>query len=278
VMTVPVAAATEANALGPPITRNLDHTERYERAYAPFEGRSVSNALVFVPTPYGDWLAHPFQTLRNDPGLDGPVVYALNRDPDSDAAVLSAFSNRTVYRYTFRGAWTATENGSNLHPRLIRLSTPTAERHRITTTVGRPNAVETVSVSLSADERTVRYGLPNASGPTRTVEWVVNGSAARLAAPDAVVRYSQNASVPVEGPTEVVLAITYLQYGGGSITYRQELTVVPTPEGVRVVWPPEREVCELTPDCGNEGTYVPGVDDYPAGVSMNETIRSGPSA
>jgi hypothetical protein len=274
VITVPVAAAAEANALGPPLARNLEHTERYERVYEPVDGREFSDALVFVPTPYGDWLAHPFQTLRNDPGLDGPVVYALNRGPDSNAAVLSAFPNRTVYRYTYRGTWAGTDDGSNLHPRLYRLSTPTAQHHRVTTRVGRPNAVETVTLSLSTDDRTVRYGLPNASGSTQTVEWVLNESTARLAAPDDVVRYSPNASVPIDGPTEVTLAITYLQYGGASITYRQELTVVPTSEGLRVVWPPEREVCELTSDCGNEGTYVSGVDDYPAGVSMNATITS----
>jgi len=44
---------------------------KYEAAYEPIESASFDDDLVFVPTPYGEWLQHPFQSLRNDPGWGG---------------------------------------------------------------------------------------------------------------------------------------------------------------------------------------------------------------
>jgi hypothetical protein len=109
VVTLPTVAGANAAVVGQPLDRNAAYTDKYETAYEPFERQALEDALVFVPTPYGDWQNHPFQYLRNDPGFDGPVVYALDRSPAEDFAVLDAYPDRTIYRYTYRGEWTPVE-------------------------------------------------------------------------------------------------------------------------------------------------------------------------
>jgi len=93
------AAVVEA-----PLDRHAAYADKYEAAYEPIESASFDDDLVFVPTPYGEWLQHPFQSLRNDPGLDGEVVYALNRDPAEDFAVIDAYPDRELHRYAYRGS------------------------------------------------------------------------------------------------------------------------------------------------------------------------------
>jgi len=99
------AAVVEA-----PLDRHAAYADKYEAAYEPIESASFDDDLVFVPTPYGEWLQHPFQSLRNDPGLDGEVVYALNRDPAEDFAVIDAYPDRELHRYAYRGVWTPNPN------------------------------------------------------------------------------------------------------------------------------------------------------------------------
>jgi 4-amino-4-deoxy-L-arabinose transferase-like glycosyltransferase len=268
-VTTPATVAVQGPALGHAVADHREQTARYESAYEPFEDRALSGALVFVPTPYGDWLGHPFQSLSNDPGLDGDVVYALDRSPAGDFAVLDAYPDRETYRYTFRGEWDL--DPEPVHAALVPLDVREGSEHRITTRVGVLGSPS--SVRLEGANETVTYDVTGEVGETLTVEWVVTPEGVRVVE-DGLQRRSDAGAVALDGAEEVSLAITFVQEGGATVTYRQELVVEERGNRVRVVWPPETEVCRLTPDCGHRGMYLPGADDYLAGVAVNATVET----
>ncbi|WP_297886721.1 glycosyltransferase family 39 protein [uncultured Halorubrum sp.] len=256
------AVATAAD----PVQRNAAIDAKHEAAYAPFDDAEFADALVFVPTPYGEWLAHPFQRLRNGPGLDGDAVYALDRDPVEDFAVLDAYPNRTLYRYGYRGAWTA-DPESRVTPKLEPIDVRSGSRVAAETTVGIPERVESARVRLETrrGEGRAAYDVPDpeADDPL-AVEWSVGEDGVRLAgAPDERVAVDPAGDV-------AILTVTLFAPDGSTFTYRQEATVRTggpatgseaaanaSAGDVEVVWPPERSVCRLVTDCGSEGTYLP---------------------
>ncbi len=237
-----------------PLERNAAYGDKYERAYEPIEGASFDDALVFIPTPYGDWQNHPFQYLRNDPGFDGPVVYALDRDPGDDFAVLDAYPNRTSYRYTYRGEWT-----SNAYRHVVPKLEPLTVRRGVAlegqTIVGVPERVSRASVRLETEsesgERTHAGYSVRDPGESLAVTWWMDNEAARLHGAEL------DSSVGLGGIDAVIVTVTLVDLDGSTLTYRQEATVRTGPDGVEIVWPPERYVCPLVTDCGTEGTYLP---------------------
>lgn len=264
----PALAVAEEAALDTPVAEHRAYTERYASAYEPFEGRTFDDALVFVPTPFGEWLGHPFQSLQNDPELAGDAVYALDRAPGDDFRVLDAYPRRTTYRYTFRGDWTEAPPEpvvAHLQPIAVR----SGSGHRITFETGAVGRPSTVRISRGDDAATVH--LNGSRNGSVTVGWLVEPGTARIVSPAPGERGSD--TVSFDGSAELSLAVTYVQTGGATVTYRQELAVEERGDRVRVIWPPEVEVCRLRTDCGHEGMFVPG-GEYLAGVSVNQSIRA----
>ena len=255
-----------ADAFEEPADHNADRTADLAAVYEPFH-REFEDALVFVPTPYGEWLNHPFQWLRNDPSFDGDVVYVMDRDAAGDARSLATFSDRTPYRFTYRGEWLPEdEPQAVLQPLTVR----EGDRLRVETTTGVVAGAEAANVRVAADSETLHYGVERVDGSTETVAWTLGPDGVRVDE-SGLQRYSDADSLPLDGPTDVTLSVTYVQPGGSSVTYVQEFTVVETGAGVRALWPPEERVCRLTTDCGRDGTYVPG-GDYAAGVSLSSNV------
>jgi hypothetical protein len=252
VVTLPLVGVANAGLAAEPLERNAAYTEKYETAYAPFENESLDDALVFVPTPYGEWQNHPFQSLRNDPGFDGPVVYALERDPGEDFAVLDAYPDRQHYRYTYRGEWSPTPD-RHVTPKLEALDVHEGERVTASTTVGVPDRVARARVRLSTDAGSHEYTVENPDDRL-TVDWELAGDRVRLDGGDG-------APPAVDGAEEVVLTVTLVDMEGSTFTYRQEATVRADGDRIEVVWPPDRTVCPLVTDCGREGTYLPDQPD-----------------
>ncbi|WP_435194621.1 ArnT family glycosyltransferase [Natronomonas sp. EA1] len=269
-VTAPVAAGAQTDALSPVVEENRAYTERYESAYEPFPVES-ENALVFVPAPYGEWLGHPFQSLYNDPGLDGDVVYALDRRPDDDWPVIDAYPDRELYRYTYRGEWTPEPDPVEAHIQPLDVREGTT--HTIRFETGVLGSVSTVRLADGDDA--VSYDVTERTDGTLTLTWTVSHvdaeGRARVVGENVEPRGAPG--IDFEGSDELSLAVTYIQQGGATVTYRQELAVDVTDEEVRIVWPPEVEVCPLTPDCGHEGMYVPG-GEYIDGVAVNQTIAT----
>ena len=272
VVATPVVATAERAAIEEPLDAAQLRTANLETTYEPFEDRSFDRAVVFTPDPYGDWQAHPFQYLRSDPGFDGDVIYATDGGPDRDLAVLSA-TNRTPYRFTYRGVWTGASTPVN--PELTRLRELDGRTVRAQTVVGIPQSAASVTVRIETPDGFARYTAPASARDNETVgvAWRIGPDSARA----SNLRFeagSDGPAVPLaEGGAEVDLTVTFVGTGGASLTYRQEVTVDAGGDGVRVVWPPETRICRLTPECGYEGTWVGPDGDYVTGASVETSAR-----
>jgi len=285
-----VSGVATHRALDDPVERNADYTDRYERAYEPFEARAggewrggplgddpaFENGLVFVPTPYGDWLGHPFQSTWNDAGLDGEAVYALSGPPGETFAVLGAYPDRNYYRFAYRGTWTPEPSG-DFRSTVQRLRVREGSGHEVRTTVGvvgTPSTVRLVAGTPDTDGATVAaYDVTAERTGNLTVGWRVGPG--RAAVTGEGFRPRNDGTLRFEGATRLALVVTFVQEGGATVSYRQELTVRTDGDRVELVWPPETRICRLTPDCGREGTYLgPGngyVDGAVVGTDVNTT-------
>ncbi|WP_144924972.1 DUF7846 domain-containing protein [Halorubrum salsamenti] len=275
------AGVAGAAAVSTPIERSAPLADKYEAAYEPIESTDFDDDLVFVPTPYGEWHNHPFQSLRNDPGLDGEVVYALDRDPVEDFAVIDAYPDRDLRRYAYQGEWTP-DPTRHVAPKLEPLDVREGARVEATTTVGVPERVETARVRVETvrgadgvspgDDDFARYVVTDPEG-SLSVDWSIGPEGARLAG-------APNATVPIDPEgDEAIVTVTLVDPTGSTFTYRQEATARVDGDvegdGVEVVWPPERSVCRLVTECGTEGTYLPENPDAHAEWVVFETDAEG---
>ena len=265
---VAVLLGTSAALVAGPVERNAAHTATYEDAYQPFEERAFENAVVFLPTPYGDWLNHPFQALRNEPGFDGDVVYAMERDPAGDFAVVDAYPDRSYYRYTYRGEWTADPDDREVSPLLEHRALRSGPRLAGETTVGVPDRVHHARVRVETGAGRVTHSVTDPGGELR-LSWAVDSAGAHLG---AVGGKRVDTGVPVESVDEVVVLVRLTGSAGETLTYRQSTPVRTVKSGVEALWPPGRSVCALVDDCGREGTYLPDRPQY-EGVAF-ETLLS----
>ncbi|WP_135534514.1 ArnT family glycosyltransferase [Halostella pelagica] len=274
VVTLPAVGVAERSVIDGPVERNAAHTEKYERAYAPVENAEFENALVFVPTPYGDWLNHPFQSIRNGPDFGGEAVYALDRSASGDFAVVDAYSNRTLYRYAYQGEWTP-DPSEQVDPKLERLRVREAAAFDGVMRVGVIRAVESVTVRVETDGTVHEYAVDRERlGDELAVEWELTPRGVRATGDNLTRVVGDGEFVPVDGSENVAVTVTMIQRGGASITYREDVSVRTGDETVEVIWPPERSVCNLVMDCGSEGTYLPDRPETRVdGASINSTLR-----
>jgi 4-amino-4-deoxy-L-arabinose transferase-like glycosyltransferase len=280
----PLAVVTAAD-LDERVERNLEATRTYEDAYAPFEDGPPPDSLVLLPDPYGDWLNHPFQPLRNDPGFDGRAVYALDDRPFETA---DAFPNRTVYRYGYRGPW-APQAGSPEAARLQRVRDVSGSRVGLATTVGVPDGAVGVTVRVATDDGST-YHVPAEVGDSLSVSLVVADGEVRVLADGRPV----GDTLAVDG-RDVVRTTVFVDYGAGDgFSYRLELPVDVTDDRVRAL-SPRVERCHAVSTCGGAATYVPSTApdgvfvrtdllavseqnasaavDRPAGAGIDTTVR-----
>jgi hypothetical protein len=261
-----VGGVAAVDAIEGPYDENRLRTSHLAETYEPFESWSPDHAVVFVPDPYGDWLHHPFQYLRNDPGFDGDVVYVINDGDVERFEAIDATGDRRPYRFTYRGEWTGAVTPTE--PALTSLDVKRGDRVTATTTLGVPARATRARVQIVTEDGRARTALGRVAGDGPvTVRWdldTVDGNASVLA-PNGTATAS--AGLPT-GVSEVTLLVTFVEPQGTTVTYRQTASVERTVRGVRVIWPPEIRICSLTTDCGREGTYVGPDGDYVSGVSV----------
>ena len=254
--------AVTADVAREPVERNAAVTDSYEAAYEPFEGGPPADSLVLVPDPYGDWLNHPFQPLRNGPGYDGRAVYAVDERPFATA---DAFPDRALYRYAYRGGW-APYDGSPSAARLQRVEDVRGDRVTLAATVGVPPGARSVTVRVGTDDGSVyrAVGDANASVAFRLV--VTDG---RVAV--AGLGGDAGETLTVEG-VDTVEASAFVDYGpGGSFAYRFDVPVDATEGRVRALTP-EVELCRGVRSCGGAAAYVP--EAAPDGVAVETTLTA----
>jgi hypothetical protein len=268
---VAAAVLASAGAVGGVTAADLDHrieanmepTRTYETAYAPFEDGSPANAVVLLPTPYGGWLNHPFQPLRNDPDFDGRTVYATDTRP---FAVADAYPNRRLYRYGHRGPWAPTA-GSPRAARLQRVHEVAGPRARLDTTLGVPDGAVGVTVRIATDDGSVYAVARNASDDLDLRLSIVDGRV-DLAGD---LRLTGDGVLAVEG-RDVVRLTAFVDYGaGGGFTYRLDLPVAASDGEVRAL-SPRVERCRDARNCGGAAAHVPGT--APDGVSVRTRLSA----
>jgi hypothetical protein len=290
VVAAAVVGGATASAMADPLSENRERTANLADTYEPFAepaweprvaGTDATSeadparpgpAVVFLPSPYGDWLGHPFQVLRNGPDLGGPALYLIDDPPDDDLRALGA-TDRVPYRYTYRGSWQGAT--SDLEPELTRLRVLEGDRIAAETTVGVPARARSASIRVEEGGEYARYEA-TPTGETMTVNWSFTGEGIAVAGRERAVG---PARVPYAGDAnEVTLLVTFVDSSGASVTYRQEVTVgvgeyAGEDGAVRAVWPPETRVCRLRTDCGREATWVGPGGDYIDGVSVATDAR-----
>jgi len=264
-LTAGVAGVVTADDLRSRMDRSATATESYERAYEPFEDGPPEHSLVLLPDPYGDWLNHPFQALRNDPGFDGRVVYALD---DRPFETVDAFPNRTRYRYVYQGQW-APFDGSPRAARLQRVESVAGSSVAIDATVGVPSGADGVTVRLGNGERSAYYVASNATG---SVEFDLHLTDKRVRV--AGLTAESNGTLSVTGRQAVQVSV-FVDYGpGGSFTYRLDVPVDASDGRVRALTP-SIEVCRGARSCGGAAAYIP--ETAPDGVFVETSMTASQS-
>ncbi|WP_330633069.1 ArnT family glycosyltransferase [Halocatena halophila] len=251
------AGSITAVTVSTTVDRNAKVTDSYERAYEPFEERSLDNALVLLPRTYGDWLNHPFQYLRNTPNFDGAVVYTTDGAPLQS---VSSFPNRTVYRYRYRGPWNPA-GGSPTESGLQRV-----DRIR-----GETISLETdLKISDEADDVTVRVGTDtnrtiavSDSGLPRTLSVSITADGAMV----------QNATdrrrLPIGNSTVLTITASVDRSENGTHTTQLTLPISVSGSTVRTITP-WIDFCTGVSDCDGSSTYLP--PRSAEFVSLNGTI------
>ncbi|MFB6170856.1 MAG: ArnT family glycosyltransferase [Haloarculaceae archaeon] len=261
VLAAAVLGGVAVTTAQPPLAENRAVSDQLTHAYDPVEGRDLSDSLVFLPTPYGDWLNHPFQALRNDPGYDDGPVYAL---PENRFAVVDAFPNRTYYRYVYHGQWSP-QTGRPVDARLQPVNAVAGERVVVETTLGVPRGADSVSIRLTSDSDSAYY-VVDGTPETATLRLLVDDGEARLRGPVTGVG---EGAVAVADRDELEL-VAFVDYGAGqAFSYRVETPVARENGTVRALTP-YTEVCRDPRLCDGEAAYLPGT--HGPGVSLNVSV------
>jgi len=258
------------------LSENQQITDSYERAYEPFDGGAPANSLTFIPDPYGDWLGHPFQALRNDPGYDGRALYAID---ERVFEVADTFPDRDLYRYAYRGAW-APYDGSPDGAHLQRVRDVSGPRVDLSATVGVPDDAVAVTARLGTEDGSL-YRVPtNFSGEVTVDVTVANGTvgfAERDGGTNTGADTSGNTSDSAPDrfridDRENVLLTVFVDTGGGTgFTYRFDLPVQTGEDGTRALTP-RVERCRAAHTCGGAAAHIPAL--APDGVFVRTDLTA----
>ncbi|MDS0298935.1 glycosyltransferase family 39 protein [Halogeometricum sp. S1BR25-6] len=286
--------AVAVSAVDEVADRDAAVTAEYRAAYAPLadEGSTAAgtslfssspptvgasgegDAVVFVPTPYGPWLNHPFQTLRNDADYDDGTVYALG--DTRELAVAAAFPDRDLHRYVYAGSWVPTDD-STVRAAVVPVSRVSGERAVLDASFDLPEGAESATVRVHADDGSTYLVATDAEG---SISLSAAAAPGRLTVsgpglePASGSGEEGNASVslPLTDDDEVFVEV-FVETGPASgfsyeVVFPVERIDRPDGEGVRAL-SPTVERCPVPTRC------VPrAVDDSPSGVGVNATLSA----
>ncbi len=258
-----LAGAATVGAIADPLSANGEVTAGYEAAYDAVESRDLDRALVYLPTPYGNWLNHPFQHLRNDPGYDGDVVYALDTAPHP---VADAFPERQLYRYSYRGRWDPAA-GETVTPVLRRVRRAAGDPVVLDVTAGVPAYAEVVSVRVDSDAGEAAATVVE-PGRTLSLAVAMDTERATVSGPGL----DEPLTVRLEDRDTLDLRLL-VDFGGVDALPYHLAVPLAVENGVRQALSPRLEVCAVADRCGGEAAYIPGA--YRDGVHLNASFRGG---
>jgi hypothetical protein len=242
-----VAAAgggVAADAAADPLARNAAVSDELDAGYEPLTAPGgdrlapPTDAVVFLPTPYGPWLNHPFQRLRNPPDYEGSTVYALG-DTD-ELAVAGAFPERDLHRYVHAGAWNPTD-GEPVRADVVPVRRIAGERVVVTATLDRPAGARETTVRATTDAGS-GYLVADGDEPLRLTATVADGRVT-VAGPTG-----DPATVAVGDRDEVVLEAFVATGPASGFSYRVVFPVARDGDGLRALSPTVRR-CPVPTRC-----------------------------
>ena len=258
-----VFGAVAVDRAAAPLARNDRVSDELAAGYEPFDDGGPADSVVYLPTPYGPWLNHPFQELRNDPSYGGPAVYALG--DGSELAVAAAYPNRTLYRYVYSGSWAPTDDAT-VDASLQRVDRTAGESVRLGASFALPADSGGVTLRLSTDHGSAYY-VTEAGADALDVTVAVSGDRARLTG--ANVDPTGSATVPV-GTTDEVVVEAHVSTGPASgFSYRLAFPVERDDGTIRAL-SPTTERCRVPTRCV---PVAAGNDSRPDGIET--TFGSG---
>ncbi|MFB6220333.1 MAG: hypothetical protein ABEH90_02740 [Halolamina sp.] len=241
-----------------PVSRNAGVSDELAAGYAPVEkwaaeaGTSESvdgtpeTTLVFLPTPYGPWLNHPFQLLRNAAGYEEGTIYALA--DTRELAVAKAFPERSLYRYVLRGGWDPTD-GEYVTGEIRPVERVSGKRIRLTATLGIPAEAESITVRAGGDAGTAYYVATATPERLRLNVTVADGEA-RVSGPNLTVSGEDGGSFAVAEQDELVIEV-FVSTGpgaGSGFSYQFVFPVADEDGRVRAL-SPTKERCTVPDRC-----------------------------
>lgn len=257
-----VLGGITASQAAEPVERNAGVTETYERTYAPFEPAPPADAVVLTPTPYGPWLNHPFQALRNDPGYDGRTVYAMD---DRPFAISEAFPDRNLYRFGYRSVWDPLGDSPEA-ARLQGVQERSGESVTLNASVGLPERVTSATVTIETADGTAHYVASDA-GEDLNFQLTIGNETVRVAGP---LEAAGGESPEIDGREDVEVTV-FADDGVGGFEYRLSVPVEIGDGTVRALTPGV-EYCLDARACGGAATYVP--EETPDGVFVRTELRA----
>lgn len=243
---------------------NADVTEELRAGYEPFAaGGPPDDSVVFLPTPYGPWLNHPFQTLRNDAEFGGRAVYALG--DTRELAVAAAFPDRDLYRYVYAGTWVPTDD-STVRGAVVPVERVSGERVTLDVTLPRPEGVSGTTVRVSTAGGSTYLVDEDTEGPL-SLSAVVTGDRLSVSG-ETLAPSGGDGSLTLDGTDEVVLEVFVSTGPAGGFSYQVVFPVERTADGVRAL-SPTVERCSVPSRCVPPSVGGDGDD------GVNVTLTAG---
>ncbi|GAA0204729.1 ArnT family glycosyltransferase [Halobaculum roseum] len=221
------AGGVAVGAVDDTVERNEAVTEELRAGYGPLvadgdPGAAVpEDSVLFLPTPYGPWLNHPFQALRNDPGHDGPRVYALGDTRELEVA--REYPDRDLYRYVYAGSWVPTDD-STVRGGVREVERVAGDRLYLNATLQRPESVEGTTVRVTGD-RGSTYLVANDSGGPLSLSMVVEDGELTVSGEDLVVSggeggEAEGAVLPLDDGDEIDVEVFVSTGPASGYSYR----------------------------------------------------------
>jgi hypothetical protein len=221
------AGGVAVEAVDGTVGRNEAVTEELRAGYGPLvadgdPGAAVPEvSVLFLPKPYGPWLNHPFQAVRNDADYDGSRVYALGDTRELEVA--RAYPERDLYRYVYAGSWVPTDE-SAVRGGLREVERVAGDRIYLNMTLGRPEGVEGTTVRVTGDRGSV-YLLATDSGGPLSLSLVVADGEARVTGEDLTVSgggggEAERAVLPLDDGDEIDVEVFVSTGPAGGYSYR----------------------------------------------------------
>ncbi|MEF8859292.1 MAG: glycosyltransferase family 39 protein [Halolamina sp.] len=257
VISATLVGAVAATTAEGPVSRNGAVSEELAAGYAPMGELNQrkatvagprgpdAGAVVFLPTPYGPWLNHPFQLLRNDGEFAGSI-YALG--DTRELAVADTFPEKPLYRYVFRGSWNPTD-GVPVTAELRQVQRVSGERLRLGASLGLPSDAESVTLRVGGETGSAYYVANSTLDRLRLTLTIADGRA-ELTGPNISTGGSGDGRVAVAERDELVVEVFVSTGPGAGSGFSYRLSVLVAEErGQHRALSPTVERCPVPDRC-----------------------------